>query len=175
MKEAGTEAKQVGGADLGSKDKRWLVLFLLGGCMLTLPFFARDWQEEPPPVAIALADGGDHWQVLSLNGGPDEKRAPREKINLLSQQSIASYHFFDDYNESVFPAELALFFNRPLPLNSSAQSDLELLPGIGPHLAAKMMAERGKKGRFTSPEDLLDVPGIGPASLQRLLPLVSFE
>jgi len=42
-------------------------------------------------------------------------------------------------------------------------------------LATVMLTERQKKGRFTGPGDLLDVPGIGPANLQRILPLVSFE
>lgn len=173
MKEAGTDAERAE-AGLGSKDKRTLVLFLLGCCMLTLPFFARD-RQAPPPVAIALAVNEDSWLLVSLNEASGERMPPLERVNLLSRQSIVSCSFFDNYDEKIFPAGLALFFNRPLPLNKSAQNDLDLLPGVGPHLAAKILAERRKKARFTGPEDLLDIPGIGPASLQRLLPLVSFE
>jgi competence protein ComEA len=73
------------------------------------------------------------------------------------------------------PAEFALFFHRPLPLNKSRLEDLTMLPGIGPHRAALLIAARQQKGRLEGPEDLLAVPGIGPATLGRLLPLVSFE
>lgn len=68
-----------------------------------------------------------------------------------------------------------MFFNRPLPLNTCGQADLEMLPGIGPRLASMIMVERHKKGRLTGPDDLLSIPGIGPGNLQRILPLVNFE
>lgn len=49
-----------------------------------------------------------------------------------------------------------------------------MLPGIGPQLAAAILQTLEKKGQFATPSDLLDVPGIGPRNLQRILPLVSF-
>lgn len=49
-----------------------------------------------------------------------------------------------------------------------------MLPGVGPRLAAAILHNLEKEGQFTSPSDLLDVPGIGPRNLQRILPLVSF-
>lgn len=49
----------------------------------------------------------------------------------------------------------------PVDLNAADQATLETLPGIGPSLAARILAWREEHGRFTSVEDLLDVSGIG--------------
>jgi competence protein ComEA len=51
--------------------------------------------------------------------------------------------------------------------------DLEGLPGVGPALAGRILAERERIGGFAQVEDLLAVRGIGPATLERLRPLVS--
>ena len=59
-------------------------------------------------------------------------------------------------------------------LNSASVSELQSLPGIGPALAQRIVAERGK-GRFTSVEDLQRVPGIGKAKLKRLRELVEVD
>ena len=48
-----------------------------------------------------------------------------------------------------------------LDLNAAWSVDLEKLPGIGPVLAGRIMEYRREHGPFTSPEELLEVPGIG--------------
>jgi len=60
----------------------------------------------------------------------------------------------------------------PLDLNRASAEDLEALPGIGPALAARILAARQER-LFSSIEDLERVPGIGPATLQRLRALVT--
>ena len=52
-------------------------------------------------------------------------------------------------------------------INSASVSELQLLPGIGPALAQRIVETRNG-GRFTSAEDLLRVPGIGKAKLAKL-------
>jgi competence protein ComEA len=61
---------------------------------------------------------------------------------------------------------------RPVELNTATAAELEALPGIGPSLAARVVAWRAKNGPFRSVEDLEKVPGIGPATATRLRPLV---
>lgn len=57
-------------------------------------------------------------------------------------------------------------------LNAADPGQLESLPGIGPALAGAIVEHRTRNGRFRSVDDLLDVPGIGPAKLATLRPLV---
>lgn len=53
-------------------------------------------------------------------------------------------------------------------LNTADQAALESLPGIGPGLAARIIAWRDEHGRFAAVEDLLDVSGIGDGRLAEL-------
>lgn len=58
-------------------------------------------------------------------------------------------------------------------LNTADQAALEALPGVGPVMAANILAWREKNGPFTSSAQLQEVPGIGPARLRQLEPLVT--
>ncbi len=53
-------------------------------------------------------------------------------------------------------------------LNRADQATLETLPGIGPALAARIIAWRDEHGGFTTVEDLLDVSGIGDTRFAEL-------
>lgn len=53
-------------------------------------------------------------------------------------------------------------------LNRATAAELEQLPGIGPSLAAAIVTWRQDHGGFRRVDDLLDVPGIGPAKLANL-------
>ena len=52
-------------------------------------------------------------------------------------------------------------------VNTASVEELTTLPGIGPALAGRVVAER-RKQMFSSVEDLERVPGIGPATVNRL-------
>jgi competence protein ComEA len=59
-----------------------------------------------------------------------------------------------------------------LDLNAAGAEELEALPGVGPALARAIVEHRTRNGRFRTVDDLVDVPGIGPAKLAALRPLV---
>lgn len=61
----------------------------------------------------------------------------------------------------------------PVNLNTATDAELQTLPRVGPVLAARIVAWRTEHGRFTRPEDLDAVPGIGEAMLAALVPLVT--
>jgi competence protein ComEA len=61
----------------------------------------------------------------------------------------------------------------PLDLNAADEAALEELPGVGPATAAAIIQHRAEIGRFTSVDQLLDVPGIGDAKLASLRDLVT--
>jgi competence protein ComEA len=58
-------------------------------------------------------------------------------------------------------------------INRATAAELETLPGIGPSLAAQIIAYREANGPFASVELLLDVPGIGDAKLAAIRELVT--
>jgi competence ComEA-like helix-hairpin-helix protein len=58
--------------------------------------------------------------------------------------------------------------------NRAAAAELVRLPGIGPSLAGRIVADRDQHGAFASPEDLMRVRGIGPRTLDRIRPFLSF-
>jgi competence protein ComEA len=53
-------------------------------------------------------------------------------------------------------------------INVAGAEELASLPGVGPVLAARIVAYREENGPFAVVEDLLDVPGIGEAKLAAL-------
>jgi competence protein ComEA len=57
-------------------------------------------------------------------------------------------------------------------LNLAREGDLELLPGIGPALAHRIVADRQARGAFRATDELARVRGIGPRTLERLRALV---
>ena len=69
--------------------------------------------------------------------------------------------------EAAEPAH-AFALGRTVSLNQAAVPELEGLPGVGPKLAARIVAGRP----FRSVRDLDRVRGIGGATLSRLTPLV---
>jgi competence protein ComEA len=60
-----------------------------------------------------------------------------------------------------------------LDLNSAGADELQLLEGIGPVLAARIIADRQKNGPYRSVNDLARVPGIGPRTIEKVRPLVT--
>ena len=59
-------------------------------------------------------------------------------------------------------------------INSASFSELQSLPGVGPALAQRIIAERSR-GRFASAEDLLRVSGIGKAKLEKMRAYVEVD
>jgi competence protein ComEA len=55
-----------------------------------------------------------------------------------------------------------------LNVNTASATELEALPGIGEVLAATIVEYRTQNGPFSSVEDLMDVSGIGPATLDEI-------
>jgi len=63
---------------------------------------------------------------------------------------------------------------QPLNPNTATAEQLATLPEVGPELAKAIIKQRTKKP-FTRPEDLLDVKGIGPITLDKMKPRLQFE
>ncbi len=65
-----------------------------------------------------------------------------------------------------------LAFPGKVDLNSATQEELVSLPGIGPALANRILQYRQSVGRFNYIEELLNVPGVGEKKLEQIRPYV---
>jgi competence protein ComEC len=70
---------------------------------------------------------------------------------------------------------LSLLEEPPLDLNAAEGWQLERLPGIGEHRAGSIIEYRERFGPFLELDDLLDVPGIGPSTLEGIEDLVTLS
>jgi competence ComEA-like helix-hairpin-helix protein len=59
--------------------------------------------------------------------------------------------------------------------NRANDVELDRLPGVGAATALAIVAAREQKGPFRQVEELLDVPGIGPATLRKMQPHLYFS
>lgn len=57
-------------------------------------------------------------------------------------------------------------------INSAGETELTRLPGVGPSTAAKIVEYRNSIGRFSSPQQLMDVKGIGPKKFAKMQPFI---
>src|SRR5258705_11570861 len=60
--------------------------------------------------------------------------------------------------------------SRTINVNSATAAELELLPGIGPALAKRIIDDRAAHGPFKSVGELDRVQGIGPQTIEHLRP-----
>ena len=60
-------------------------------------------------------------------------------------------------------------------INTADSAELILLPGIGEKLARRIIAYREENGSLAAPEELLQVSGIGEATLENFRAYITFE
>lgn len=65
-------------------------------------------------------------------------------------------------------AQRALRDGQPLNVNQVNAAALQLLPGVGPTLAQRIVLDRAQRGPFARIEDLTRVRGLGQRTVERL-------
>jgi competence protein ComEA len=58
-------------------------------------------------------------------------------------------------------------------INTASETELETLSGVGPVTASAIIDYRTQNGPFAAVDDLIDVSGIGPATLELVRPFVT--
>lgn len=111
-------------------------------------------------VALLLASGGVRY---ARRPAPLQLTAPELDVPALADSSRAAMARAER-------AGTPLGEGERLDPNAAGVTELQRLPGIGPALAARIVAYRDSAGRFRTLEELTRVPGIGPATLERLRP-----
>ncbi len=73
------------------------------------------------------------------------------------------------------PAHLAPFFFEKITVNQADPALLQIIPGIGPELASRIIDKRDELGGFSAPEQLLEVRGVGRKRKEKLTAWLDFE
>ncbi len=134
------------------------------------------------PGVVVLGRGSRIGDAVEAAGGPTAE-ADVHQLNLAAPLSDGLQIRVPTHGETVpatgtpapVPAEVAGTDGSAevINVNTAPEADLERLPGIGPALAAAIVEWRENNGPFTTVDDLLAVPGIGPAKLDGLIDQVA--
>jgi competence protein ComEA len=95
------------------------------------------------------------WQEEASKKGEQMKKATKAMITLMTVALMLAW---------AFPA-MADDMGK-ININSADRDQLMLLEGIGESYAQRIIEHREKNGPFQQPEDLLNVKGIGPKTLE---------
>lgn len=104
-------------------------------------------------VAVSSIDSGLAALPDETETQPTENKAPAKKSNR---------HHRADKKKPLHPPVLNL--------NTASVLQLQLLPGIGPKMAERILEYRKSKGAFQSAEQVMDVKGIGTKKFEKLKP-----
>ncbi|GEK78680.1 ComEA family DNA-binding protein [Agrococcus baldri] len=129
------------------------------------------------PGVYRLSQGSRVLDALARAGGTTDAAAPGS-LNLARPLADGEQLIVPTEEEQQAAAEAAPSGGGGatgglVSLNRADQAALETLPGVGPSLATAIIGHRDEHGPFTDIAQLDDVAGIGPATLERLTPLVS--
>jgi competence protein ComEA len=157
----------------------------------------QDWTTGPARFIAAGALGGAAivglaWAIASSRTtAPSAQRPAARFLHAPTQvhEPRARYAPDDATTEAGTPPDDVLL-QEPLPpppepapptralivnINRADAAELELLPGIGPALAQRIVEHRARHGRFRRIDDLVAVKGIGPRTLERIRPFVRVD
>lgn len=114
-----------------------------------------------------FADAGALTRVRGIGPATVEKLAPHltlEPGGRRARRTVAATT--PSARNAASPGSRALA--DPIDLNRATAGELEQVRGIGPALAARIIAHRDQVGGFGRVEDLIEVRGIGPATLESM-------
>ena len=131
------------------------------------------------PGVYELSTGSRVFQAIQL-AGSTTVRADTRSINLAEYLNDGEKVFVPDLqtdavnispavmNQPLIPGPgsppanpAVLHVSRKVNINTASPQELDQLPGVGPATAQKIIAYRSRYGRFKRTEDIINIKGIG--------------
>ena len=94
-------------------------------------------------------------------------------VVLLIRHNGNGIYTFNEYRSASNIVTSNAISNNKLNINTASASELELLPGIGPAIAERIVNYRASNGQFQSVDELDNVKGIGPKILETIKPYIT--
>ena len=129
------------------------------------------------PGVHALPAGARLGDLVDVAGGLDADADPGA-LNLAARIGDGETVIIPDRSMATpesAQAEAESAGAGPVNVNTADAPQLETLPGIGPVLAERIIAEREQNGPFTTIDDLTRVDGISVTTIEELRPLVTVD
>ena len=124
------------------------------------------------PGLYRFPDGLRVADAIKAAGGP-LRRADLDAVNLADLLTDGLKVEIPVRGSAPQPHPVSSSTPGPIDLNTADQVALETVPGVGPVTAAAILQHRTEIGQYEGVEQLLDVSGIGPATLEALRPYVT--
>jgi competence protein ComEA len=129
------------------------------------------------PGVYELGEGDRVIDAIQAAGGP-RRGADLGGLNLAAllvdaQQIVVPKRGAAEPPVGTAPAADSGSAGQLINVNAATAAELETLPGIGPVLSEAIVAYREEHGPFTSVDQLEDVSGIGPVTLEEIRDLVT--
>lgn len=125
---------------------------------------------------IELEEGARVADAIKEAGGTTAD-ANTKKINLAQKLQDGQKIYIPNQNETEEDImenlgetieENSINSSSKVNINTATQTELELLSGIGPSIASKIISYRKENGKFKTIEDIKNVPGIGEAKFNSI-------
>lgn len=131
----------------------------------------------PRPGVYALPKGARVQDLISAAGGflAEAQKADINLAALLEDGQKLDVPFIEGASPVLATPEESVVVTTTelININTASQAELESLPGIGPTTALKIIEYRDANGVFLNPEDIINVPGIGPGTYERIKNLIT--
>ncbi|MDO4559276.1 MAG: helix-hairpin-helix domain-containing protein [Planctomycetia bacterium] len=123
-------------------------------------------EESGVVLGIVLIAGLVVWS----RGFPDRDRV--DQVDLTGWECTCDQIWVAKSPGEIVVAERVNTIGYRVDLNTADVAELELLPRIGPGLAQRIVEYRGETGGFRSPDDLMEVSGVGDVTYAGVADLV---
>jgi len=148
-----------------SRDTALLVIAVF----LTAVYFLKEFYTSKVPAKITPAPSAEQtvFEVEDAAGDSKVYVLPKEKSEVKSGSKITISR---DGSVQIgqMSGEKHIIFSIPLDINRATAQDFEVLPGIGPNLAERIIETRKRLDGFKTVDDFKKVKGIGDKKFEKI-------